>query len=569
MSLQLPAQTKWMIGMTSVLLVLFALKLHLIFLHNVNWDEFLFLAKVHAALRNDLGSALQTAYVHAFTWLPRVSENEIEQVIAARGVMLLLQAGTCGLIFLVGRGLFKSSSAAFVAALAYLSFSYVVDHGTSFRADPIAVFLLMFALWLIVRDRGGQWVLVLAGMLAALAGMVTVKSAFYLPTLLLATLFLRQDKPMRARFAEALAFGLAAALAFMFLYFLHRYAIDITRTYSAVSMVTRSADKVILLDQFFPRKAYLVYTFNRDTLAWWLVLGGVVLATVTAMKSGSRMRGTGLLGLSLPLLTLVFYRNAFPYYYVFILAGPAILGAATIAWLQGRLSGDNSKYFRIVFGMVIVVLIASGLERYLQSNVDRTVAQRQLIGTVHQMFPKPVPYVGHAPIVPSFPYVGFFMSTWGMENYIEAGKPIMRDLLLEQRPVFLTSSIFSRMAIPPGSGAAPTVVAEDVAVLRSNFLQHWGPIWVAGKKIELLKAGTSERFEILVPGVYTLGGDTSVTIDGVRRIPGDAIEFAVGFHTLRAERAPAAIMLRWGTDLYRPPYAPVRAPIFVPFNDLS
>lgn len=30
---------------------------------------------------------------------------------------------------------------------------------------------------------------------------------------------------------------------------------------------------------------------------------------------------------------------------------------------------------------------------YVRNNVDRTVAQRQIIDTVHRIFPEPVPYM--------------------------------------------------------------------------------------------------------------------------------------------------------------------------------
>ena len=58
------------------------LKLHLLFVTNVNWDEFFYLAKVHDYLRGALAIPLQTFHIHAFTWLPWVAENEVEQIIA-------------------------------------------------------------------------------------------------------------------------------------------------------------------------------------------------------------------------------------------------------------------------------------------------------------------------------------------------------------------------------------------------------------------------------------------------------------------------------------------------------
>jgi hypothetical protein len=99
-----PVALSWLAA--GIVAILLALKLQLIFLQNVNWDEFLFLSMVHSAVRGDLAMALQTVHVHAFSWLPRVSANEVDQIMAARGVMFALQVGTSGLIYLVGRRLF-------------------------------------------------------------------------------------------------------------------------------------------------------------------------------------------------------------------------------------------------------------------------------------------------------------------------------------------------------------------------------------------------------------------------------------------------------------------------------
>lgn len=179
------------LAILSLISVLLILKFHLIILGNVKWDEFLYLANVYSGLRGGLASALQTGYVHAFSWLPKMPGNEIDQIVAARGVMFLLQIGACGFIYAVGRKLYGSPAAAVVGVFVYLTFSYVIHHGTSFRADPIAAFLLMAALWLLVRDRGGWPDIAAAGVLTALAGIVTIKSIFYVPTLSLAVLCLQ------------------------------------------------------------------------------------------------------------------------------------------------------------------------------------------------------------------------------------------------------------------------------------------------------------------------------------------------------------------------------------------
>lgn len=557
------------LALLALVLALLALKAQLITLHNVNWDEFLYLAKIYSAQRGDLYSPLQTIYVHAFGWLPHVAGNEVDQIVAARGVMLLLHGASCGLIYLTGRKLFGSVSGALLAVLAYLSFSYTVDHGTAFRADPIAGFLLMLALWLIVLDRGTYLVLAFAALLTALAGMVTIKSVFYVPTLALAVMYLRRAKPMRARVGELAIFGVATISAFAVLYVLHRLTLDIPHDYSPVRMASRSAEKVALQGEWFPAMTYLDYTLRHDTLAWLLLLGGIILAIAVSVRARAPGRATGLLGLTLPVLTLAFYRNAFPYYYVFMLAGPAVLIAGLGAWAEAGMSRRRKTYSTILLGGIACILGANVFARHARMDDDRTRIQRQVLGAVHQIFAQPVPYLDRVPSIPSFPKAGFFMSSWGMENYADSGVPVMRRLIVEQRPVFLVSNMLGLMRERRVGEEALTLLAEDAAVLRDNYVHHWGSIWVAGKHLDPGKDDQAQTFEILIPGSYTLEGEGTVGIDGMERAPGSVIELAAGLHTLRATGSAGTVTLRWGINLHRPTEQPIKGPLYLPFIDMT
>lgn len=553
--------TVWHWAILGLLVFLFALKFHLLFLQNINWDEFLYLARVHDALRGDLSGVLQSGHVHAFVWLPWVPDSEVDQIIAARVVMFALQIGTCGFIFGIARKLFDSPAAAVLGIFAYLSFAYIVDHGTAFRADPIAVFLLMGALWLLVRDRGGWFEIVSAGVLTALAGLVTIKSVFYAPTLALAILCLRGDANTRQRLSELFTFAATALTVFVILYFAHRHSLDAAQNYSATDMVSRSTDKAILFDRFFPRKPYLSSTLRHDSLAWIMLLTGFIVAAGVAMIRKNARRAAGLAGLALPLVTLVFYRNAFPYYYVFVLAAPVVLVTGLIVLTSAR---PLAWYFQAAGISLIALLALNMFDHYSLHNIDRIVAQRQLIETVHRMFPQPVPYIDRSSIISSFPKAGFFMSTWGMENYRVSGRPVMRTLLMQQKPPFLITNHQALMLDRKYQANPYALLPEDFEVLRDNFVPHWGEIWVAGKHLDLAKADTEYLFEILVPGTYTVESEVALVIDGIGRMPGAHVELGPGFHSA-SSRQPLKATLRWGTDLYRPGFAPASDPIFIGF----
>ena len=561
-----PVALSWLAaGTVAVLLVL---KLQLVFLQNINWDEFFFLSMVHSALSGDLAIALQTVHVHAFYWLPQVSGSEVDQVVAARGVMFAFQVGTCGFIYLVGRRLFGPASAV-IGGLAYLTLSYTVDHGTSFRADPIAAFLLMAALWLIVRDRRGMAEIAAAGVLTAVAGLVTIKSIFYAPTLVLAVLCLTQEQRARRRLIELIVLGFTALAAFGLFYIAHWASLDGAKNIHAADLVAVSSAKMIQLDNLFPRSRYLLNSMLRDPAVWLLLLSGFAVAVATAAFGARRRRGLGLVGLGLPLLTFVFYRNAFPYFYVFVLAAPALLAAGMFDRIA-RSYGQNRK-FHLVVAMTMMVLAVTPVGRYLRNDVDHTAAQRQHIDVVHRMFPRPVPYIDRSSMVASFPKVGFFMSTWGMESYLAAGRPIMRGLLTKHHPVFVLANIDSLRPDAPSVQVAGTkryrLLPADRAVLRENFVHHWGAIWVAGKHLTASVLGQAYQFEILVPGSYTVESAVPVVIDGVEKRPSAKVMLDAGRHTLVSQTAPARIVLRWGTDLYRPAEAPISTRLFMGFAE--
>jgi len=561
-----PVALSWLAA--GAVAVLLALKLRLIFLQIINWDEFFFLSMVHSALRGDLAVALQTVHVHAFYWLPRVSGNEVDQVVAARGVMFAFQVGTCGLIYLVGRRLFGPAAAVF-GALAYLTLSYTVEHGTSFRADPIAAFFVMAALWLIIRDRSGMAEIAGAGVLTAIAGLVTIKSIFYVPTLALAVLCLTQVQGARRRLVELIVLGLAALAAFGILYLAHLASLDTEKSVHPAKMVAASSAKMFQVDHIFPRSRYLLGSMLSDPAVWLLLLGGFAAAVATAAFGPRPRRGFGLMGLGLPLLTFAVYRNAFPYFYVFILAAPAVLAAGMFDRFA-RSYGHITK-FHLVVAMTLVVLAANPIVRYLRNDIDRAAAQRQHIDAVHRMFPRPVPYIDRCSMVASFRKVGFFMSTWGMESYLAAGRPIMRALITRHKPVFVLANIDSLRPDAPDVQVAGTkhyrLLPADYAVLRENYVHHWGAIWVAGKHLTASVSGQVSRFEILIPGSYTVESAVPVIIDGVERRPGAKVVLDTGRHALVSHTAPARIVLRWGSNLYRPAAPPISNRLFMGFAE--
>ena len=122
----------------AVLCLAVAVRLFVVTHFSINSDEFHYLAHVHDHQRGELAVKLQSFHVHFFGWLTRLSLDEAGQIVAARWVMLGLHLVTAGLLYRLARRVVEASAARFAAA-AYLSVSFVIWTGASFRSSPSRV----------------------------------------------------------------------------------------------------------------------------------------------------------------------------------------------------------------------------------------------------------------------------------------------------------------------------------------------------------------------------------------------------------------------------------------------
>ena len=197
-----------------------------------------------------------------------------------------------------------------------------------------------------------------------------------------------------------------------------------------------------------------------------------------------------------------------------------------------------------------------------QSWVGSRPPKRQLIATVHRMFPEPVPYIDRCSMISSFPKVGFFMSTWGMDVYRHDQRPVLAEAVREHQPPLLIANTPSLNLFLPERQAERFrygLLAEDRRVLQESYIHHWGEIFVAGRHLEV--AGGETELTITIPGTYTLESAMGARIGGRALRPGESIELAAGSHVVETEAA-GILTLRWGEDLYRPEAPPANEPIF-------
>ena len=558
-----PASAAATVVMLALLLAMVALRLHLALRLNINWDEFHALAILHDFLRGSPISARQTFHVHLFTWLATFwPADEVSQIVAARLAILGFGLLTSALIFVIGRR-FLATAGALFAVLCYNTLYEVLVHGASFRPDPLATFLLLAAAAALLGRRAATGTAVAAGAMLALSFMLTPKVVFFAPGLAILALTPAAGPATWRRRLVRLAVLAASGLAFLaLLSAFHQALVSEVATVSRSVALKSIAAKVLWTGYWFPGRHYISRSLEDNALVWLLLAGGLALAVRALGRPGERGRvALPLVALALPLATLVFYRNAFPYFFTYILAGAVLL--CGLAWERlRRLEGGGGRLGRVLAVALVAGVFVSGVANYLRQLPKGLVRQRQVITTVHRMFPEPVPYIDRCSMISTFPKVGFFMSSWGMDSYQRDQRTVLADAVREHAPPFLianTPALNLFMSERQAERFRYRLIAEDRRILRQSYIHHWAEIFVAGKHLEV--AGGETETEIHIPGTYTLESAIEARIDGRLLGPGDTIDLAKGVHLVETETA-GILTLRWGDHLYRPAGPPAREPIF-------
>jgi hypothetical protein len=484
---------------------------------NVNWDEFYFLSHVYSLVRGELALILQVAYTHLFTWLTRLPGDEMEQIVVARYVMMALLGITTWLIWRLGRR-WLDGFAALVPCFVYLSAVPVILHGGSFRFDsmlaPLSIAALLL-LWSPGRSSRGDW---LAGLLVGLAMTISIKVVLFAP-LFLAAIVTRSGvsaelgrQSLQATAVTLVRVGIVAAAVAAVLLGLHALSAAPGAADSLAGAAGGAARKTLLESPWFPRIRFLEVYVRWQPLHWLLI----ALGTLIAIKR----RRFDVASLALALLPIAFYRNAFAYYYVVMLAPASVLAGYAVHEMRAlvRLRASATITSALV-GTIWIGLLYQGLAGLHRLNVDDQVIQRRLIAGVHEVFPQPVNYVDRCGMISSFRKVNFFMSTWGMETYRARNMPFMRDAIRNHQPAFvLVNSSF----LDPNQRFEGGLLPDDYELIARYYPKYWGPLRVAGASARF--KSTEERLlTVPFPAEYRIRTDSPIRVDGVLRSDGEVV----------------------------------------------
>ena len=517
--------------------------------YEVNWDEFLNLSMLYDHRRGDLMELLQTGFIHLIGWVPVAADGEVGQVLAARGLVALFALATSWGIFTISRHMANTEAGLF-AVLAYWSFSFVFVHGIELRTDAMAIGLLMPALWLAMK-RAERWVAItVAGALTGLAGVLTIKAIFFVPSLVVIALVRAGTERGAGRaVASVLAAGGAALGVFLASVALHSLTFDTHA--SPLVFLDRTMSATLSEDEGSLFLHYAVPALVINALQVALGAIGLLIGLLSVI---SEQRRTGLyaLGLSLPLFVPAAYRDVYPYVYPMLLAPLAPLTALAFAATERRSA--------VAPGLLAVGLLLLSVGNLSREWSQTNETQRRVLAVVDTLFDKNSTYVDGRSMAASRPKVGLFMSAWGMKDYRRVGRPVMAEIIAEARPAFLLRTNwqldFKRIS-PEEHDAHPYgLLVEDARVLRSAFVPFWGPLTLPGARI----AAGEGRFDLHLAGTYRVTGKGPVTIDGTPVAQGETIALAAGDHTYRSD---GATLLR--LDLPVPESPPPEGPLFVGF----
>jgi hypothetical protein len=542
--------------------------LHRVFVTNINWDEFYYLSFVHLYRAGDLTLPLQTIHVRLFAWLPWVSGNEVQQIFAGRSVMWLASLISAWLIFRIA-GRFSNRVGDVFAVILYLSFTYVMDHGTSFRADPLCALLFLVAAHILVNRTTWPYTIPAAAFAMAVAMLVSLKSVFYLPTiavLLVAPLFTRPRLHSTLRRLAIFSACFLVAMAGLFAW----HGFGLSPAVDTEAFVAAAGRKTIGIDSVNIAWPYVERALVGNIMVWMFVASGLWVAGERLISIPERADALMVLSFTLPLLSLLIYRNAFPYFFVFLMVAAIIPGAVAVDRFVARVAVLGGTQASIAMAAVLTIAGTGYTLNYMNKLPDQTVAQAEIVRVVHAMFPEPLPYIDRNSMIASFPKVGFFMSTWGLESYRAANRPIMADLLARHGPPLLianTPALDLNRADAEDEKTSPyNLFPEDINILRDNFIHHWGAIYVAGKRLSLVAGGGVRTFEILIPGSYTLEAVEAIFLDDELLAPGATVELTRGAHRMAGPESQALqVTLRWGRDLFVPSVPPSPQPIYTGF----
>ncbi|HFB55391.1 MAG TPA: hypothetical protein ENJ46_05650, partial [Hellea balneolensis] len=298
------------------ILLCLALQFYVHITQKIAADEFVYLSHIRDFQQGDLHTVMQNFHVHVFSYLPRLGLDDAKQILIGRAVMWVFEIGILVGIYGIGRA-FLSRAASLFAVLVYISSGFILVYGASFRTDPLATAAVMICLFVMVRSPLRTFELALLACAVALGVMISVTVVFFLPALIGAALWRVHlcDHPRRL-FVRLSLTALASLIIFTALY---QYQIMALLGASGTGNIHSGLPTGIIATSLLPRIDTIISGLLYAPLQSLLLVLGMMLGVLDLFANTTkRDRAMVLFILASPLLSLLFYPGAYPYFYVFI-----------------------------------------------------------------------------------------------------------------------------------------------------------------------------------------------------------------------------------------------------------
>ena len=526
----------------------------------IDGDEFFFLTNIHRAANNEPLGVLQTAHTHLFGWLAQIDADEITKAEVGRFIWLAFWPISLALLYRLGTRLLDPLGA--MAAVAFFAlFSFSVAAAAEFRIDGILLPVLL-SIALLLLDPATPRVAA-AGGLSAVAVALSIKASLWAPAFIGVLAIGLKDQ--RSKLKPLLAGASAATVTFGIVMFIHYLLIVENGTRApnvSPRILSSTASRMMLEEGLFPKLYYLLVSIVQNPVTWMFLVIGLYLTLAGLRGQPTRKASLLLLALSLPILSVAFYANAFPYAYLILFPTACLLAGRGFSSIIG-----DGRGLRGFVGLVCLIAAAIPMAKFIWDNrIDGQVHQKQILSVVHDLFEEPVPYIDGVGMVASFPRSIFPMSAWGFKGYKERGAPALREYIETRHPPLLVVNT-PALDIWDSASADQTdslmsLLPEDREAVRATYAHYWSHIYLAGRQWRDADAGEEFRFEIIIPGEYTLFAQHPVIIDGQTYEPGSRVSLQAGRHQVRAILAERDIRLLWGRATEIPSQQPSPIPLF-------
>lgn len=522
------------------LVLLMLLHAHLAVTRSINWDEFHFLGQVHSFTRGELTLPLQSFHVRMFAWLAPLDLAGVDQIRIARGFMFVAEGITCAAIITIARR-FTSMPYAILSAAAYLSAAYVMQHGWSFRTDPIATALSMGSLAILARARLNIMAIIGFALLMGTAFMVTMKIVLFAPAFIgIAYLRWAENHHSIKSALTIIAAPFAAVFVAGLLFAWH--SLNLAPIDEAGALVSHSGDSMFTFGGS-PNNQYF-FMVIRNALPLITALFITPLVIWKRRKELSRAQIIALTAMAVMIVTPFYYINTFPYFYAFLLAP---IAAAIGVGLQ-----ELGERYGLIF--LSVLLAGWGIFAWASEGESHLDKQRDIQIAANQMFEEPVQYLDFPGYFPRHRKANPFLTGWGLRNYMSGkGAKFTEILAAKTVPMMATIEPEANPSLLSAMTGIPRYFSffkEDLSALQETYRPVWGPLYVAGTK---LNAGETKTWLVRVPGPYK--ADAKITVNGTDYAKGDIITLERGAIQLTAPSdIPSGVL--WGENT-RVPDLPV------------